>query len=55
MPGAKKTRRKKTIFGSIRKPTAPPTRKIGEEKPEERAHPADRKIKHKKRIEPDES
>jgi hypothetical protein len=39
------------IFGSIRKPTAPPSRKLGDEKAEEKVHPAQRKVKHKKRIE----
>jgi hypothetical protein len=51
---AKKKGRDKTIFGSIRKPTAPPSRKIGEDKAEERIHPAVRKVKHKKKIESDE-
>ena len=36
------------IFDSIRKPIAPPTQKIGENKPEEKAHPSRRKVKHKK-------
>ncbi|MBP6004901.1 MAG: hypothetical protein KA746_15840 [Pyrinomonadaceae bacterium] len=36
------------VFDSIRKPTAPPTRKLGPEKPEEKVHPAGRKSKHKK-------
>ncbi|MDQ4122675.1 MAG: hypothetical protein M3209_14650 [Acidobacteriota bacterium] len=36
------------IFDSLRKPTAPPSRTIGKRKPEEKAHPAERKIKHKK-------
>jgi len=39
------------IFDSIRKPTAPPTRKIGTQKPETRVHPAKRKTKHKKKAE----
>jgi hypothetical protein len=55
MAGGKKRNRNKSIFGSIRKPTAPPSRKMGEEKPEQRVHPAERKLKHKKRIETDES
>ena len=38
------------VFDSIRKPTAPPSHKFGEDKPEERARPSLRKIKHKKRI-----
>jgi hypothetical protein len=48
-------RRKKetgTIFESIRKPTAPPSRKFGDAKPEEKVHPSNRKIKHKKKIGP---
>lgn len=36
------------IFDSIRKPTAPPSKKIGNNKPDEKAHPARRKVKHKK-------
>lgn len=36
------------IFDSIRKPIAPPTQKIGQNKPEEKARPSLRKIKHKK-------
>jgi hypothetical protein len=53
--GGKKKHRNKSIFGSIRKPTAPPSRKIGDEKPEERIHPSERKSKHKKKIEPEEA
>jgi hypothetical protein len=37
------------VFDSIRKPTAPSSRKLGDEKPESRAHPALRKVKHKKK------
>jgi hypothetical protein len=48
---AKKRRAKpeRPVFDSIRKPTAPSSQRFGEEKPEERAHPALRKVKHKKR------
>jgi hypothetical protein len=49
---AKRPRRKKSgIFESIRKPTAPPTRKIGDSKPAEKRLPSGRKSKHKKQIE----
>jgi hypothetical protein len=48
MAGSKRKRRTRSIFDSIRKPTAPPSKKIGDEKPEERVHPAKRKSKHKK-------
>jgi hypothetical protein len=41
------------VFDSIRKPTPPPGRKFGTEKPEERVHPTLRKTKHKKRDDRD--
>ncbi|MBK6748537.1 MAG: hypothetical protein KA956_02120 [Pyrinomonadaceae bacterium] len=50
-------RRRKTeknvrpVFDSIRKPTAPPTKKISPEKPEDKQHPAMRKAKHKPKDE----
>jgi hypothetical protein len=46
----KKTNKKveRPIFDSVRKPIAPPSRKIGEDKPLEKARPSLRKIKHKK-------
>lgn len=45
-----KTKKKepRPVFDSIRKPTAPPSKKMGKSKPEERVHPSLRKIKHKK-------
>jgi len=48
-----KKRRKKVespIFDSIRKPTAPPAQKFGAERPETKVHPANRKAKHKKKV-----
>jgi len=50
MVGRKKKKNENKIFDSIRKPVAPPTKKFGEEKPESRVHPAERKIKHRKPI-----
>jgi hypothetical protein len=44
----KKKTIERPIFDSIRKPIAPPTKTIGQNKPEEKAHPSLRKIKHKK-------
>jgi hypothetical protein len=38
------------IFDAIRKPSAPPQYPLGRAKPEERAHPAERKVKHKQRT-----
>ena len=52
MSGGKQKKDGRKIFNSIRKPTAPPSRTFGEEKPEEKAHPSGRKAKHKKRTEP---
>jgi hypothetical protein len=40
------------VFDSIRKPTAPPSKKFGNEKPDEVARPSLRKSKHKKQIDP---
>ena len=44
----KKKKTEHTIFDSIRKPIAPPSQKIGENKPEPKIHPSLRKVKHKK-------
>jgi len=49
----RKKRADSTLFESIRKPTAPPTQKLGEEKPESKIHPAGRKVKHKKKEQQD--
>ncbi|MEO6333359.1 MAG: hypothetical protein ABIO91_00105 [Pyrinomonadaceae bacterium] len=43
---------KRPVFDSIRKPTAPPAKKFGEEKPKEIARPSLRKAKHKKKLDP---
>ncbi|HEX8285795.1 MAG TPA: hypothetical protein VF588_20730 [Pyrinomonadaceae bacterium] len=52
----KKTGRKQSgkldarpLFDSIRKPVAPPGHPLSRAKPEGRAHPAERKVKHKRR------
>jgi len=47
MSNKKKKKAERPIFDSIRKPTAPPSQKFGKVKPEEKANPARRKIKHK--------
>lgn len=47
MSAKKKKKPERPVFDSIRKPIAPPNRKIGLDKPEEKIHPARRKIKHK--------
>lgn len=44
-------REERPVFDSIRKPLAPPGHPISRAKPEERAHPAERKVKHKRRPE----
>jgi hypothetical protein len=49
MDGKKKKKKVRPVFDSIRKPTAPPSRKIGKEKSNEKIYPSKRKIKHKKK------
>lgn len=44
----KKKKAERPIFDSVRKPTAPPGHKVGTDKPKEKAHPSERKTKHKK-------
>jgi hypothetical protein len=39
------------VFESIRKPTAPSSQRFGGDRPEERIHPTQRKVKHKKKPE----
>ena len=51
MSDKKKKNAERPVFDSIRKPVAPPTQKIGRDKPEEKIHPARRKTKHKKNEE----
>jgi hypothetical protein len=47
MNSKKKKKPARPVFDSIRKPTAPPTRRIGKNKPEEKIHPTNRKTKYK--------
>ncbi|HTK25316.1 MAG TPA: hypothetical protein VL327_02055 [Pyrinomonadaceae bacterium] len=54
MRGRKPKKEERPVFDSIRKPTAPPSQKFGEEKPEEKIHPSRRKVKHKKKLNTDE-
>jgi hypothetical protein len=49
MGGRKKKKPELPVFDSIRKPTAPPSKKFGEDRPEEKARPSQRKVKHKKK------
>jgi hypothetical protein len=44
----KKAAAARPVFDSIRKPLAPPGHPLTRAKPEERAHPAERKAKHKR-------
>lgn len=48
---AKKRKEKMPVFDSIRKPTARPARRFGEDVPESVRHPSLRKEKHKKNEE----
>ncbi len=49
MGSKKKKKTELPIFDSIRKPTAPPSRKLGHEKPQEKARPSQRKSKYKQK------
>jgi hypothetical protein len=49
MSAKKRKKPERPIFDSIRKPTAPPSQKLGKDKPEEKIHPSRRKVKHKKK------
>jgi hypothetical protein len=42
-------REARSLFSTVRKPVAPPGHPLARAKPEERAHPAERKVKHKRR------
>jgi len=50
----KRSKKEMPVFTSIRKPVAPASQKLGKDKPEEKAHPAGRKIKHKGKLRPDD-
>jgi len=43
-----KSREPRPVFDAIRKPVAPPGHPLTRGKPEGRAHPAERKAKHKR-------
>ena len=49
MSAKKRKKPERPIFDSIRKPTAPPSQKLGNDKPEEKIYPSRRKTKHKKK------
>jgi len=51
MSGRNAKNKERPVFDSIRKPVAPRSRKFGDDRPEERIHPTQRKVKHKKKIE----
>jgi len=53
MSANKKKKPERPVFDAIRKPTAPPSQKFGKIKPEEKIHPSLRKMKHKKKEEPE--
>lgn len=50
----KKKSGKRPIYESIRKPVAPPSKRFGDEKPDEKTRPSLRKTKHKKKIDTEE-
>ena len=51
MPQRKRKKKSSEILSTVRKPTAPPSRKFGENKAEDKAHPSLRGVKHKKKVE----
>ncbi len=51
----KQAKLERPIFNSIRKPLAPPGHPLSHAKPEEKANPAGRKAKHKRKPEVDDS
>jgi hypothetical protein len=46
---ASKAKNERPLFSTLRKPQAPPGHPLSQARPEERAHPAGRKAKHKQR------
>ncbi|MGH9948289.1 MAG: hypothetical protein ACRD6X_13985 [Pyrinomonadaceae bacterium] len=55
MASRKEKKKKSLIFDSIRKPVAPHSRLMGNDRPEEQIHPSQRKSKHKKKPEIEDS
>lgn len=53
-PKKKGKQPERPIFDSIRKPTAPPSQRLGNDLPEEKVRPSLRKVKHKRPPETDE-
>jgi len=51
MKSSRSRKRKKSIVNSIRRPLAPPGHPLTQAKPDEKARPAGRKAKHKRRPE----
>ena len=49
MTSRKKKKTERVIFDSIRKPTAPSSKKFGGDKREDKTDPVQRKVKHKKK------
>lgn len=47
---SKKRGTRTSLYDTTRKPLAPPGHPLTRAKPEERAHPAERKVKHKRRA-----
>jgi hypothetical protein len=52
MSGKQRKKEKRPVFDSIRKPTAPPSQSMGKDKPDEKAYPSRRNVKHKGKLDP---
>jgi len=48
--GKRSQQQQRPVFETIRKPVAPPGHPLSHAKPEERVHPAERKVKHKRPV-----
>ncbi len=49
--GKKRKKPEMPVFDSVRKPTAPPSKKIGVRRPDKKVRPSNRGAKHKKPVE----
>lgn len=53
MAGRNTKKKSSEILSTIRKPTAPPSKKFGENKADDKAYPSLKNVKHKKKVEKD--
>lgn len=51
MSGRNTKKKSSEILSTIRKPTAPPSKKFGQNKADDKAYPSMKNVKHKKKLE----